>query len=261
MKRVLLTVTVLVISMALSGFTAQQQPMKVKQQPEMRAKTLSQEKMNVAADAAKWSEAQAWLKSIGYDLTFDQMKTLKRLNLQQYSVQTQSIITDQNMRHVALLTSLEILPVHHNIGDEGLKYVADLTTLKKLILSRTKVTDNGLQYVEKLTALEQLNLDATSITDAGLEKIKHLHPGILTLNNTHITDAGISAFLTGRSVQYLALSRTDVSDAAVPALIQVKYLERLDIQGTNISEQGYQQIMAAHPSAKIYYRPSGVPNS
>ena len=260
MKKGLLVAAALGLTLILSGFSTKE-PAKTKPKAAMDARPMSQEKMTVVKDQAAWSQAQAWLQSIGYDRTIDQMKTMTRLVLQKYSVQTVSLITDENMRHVALLTNLEELLVHRQIGDAGVKYFAGLTKLKVLNMPNTRITDNGMQYLAGMTRMESLVLAGTAITDAGLAQIGNLGPAILNLNGTGVTDAGLNAYLPGRGFQFLALSRTNITDAVVPALANINWLDRLDIQGTNISEQGYQQLRTAKPHTQIYYRPNGVPNS
>jgi hypothetical protein len=58
------------------------------------------------------NQAQAWLKTINYNLTLEQVKNLKRLRLQLYGsfngVSTQTLISNKNMRHLQVLKNLEI---------------------------------------------------------------------------------------------------------------------------------------------------------
>jgi len=208
---------------------------------------------HVSQDAAKWTAAQQWLKSVGYDLTIDQMKTLKRLNLQKYSIAIQNNISDANMRHVALLTNLEILQIPKKIGDAGLQHIVGLTKLKSLNMPVCKVTDAGLQYLTNLTQLDSLVMSGLNISDAGIAKIKHLHPSVLNLTRTNITDAGV-AMLENMPLRLLFISFTDITDASVNELAKHNSLERLDIQGRDgISQAGYEQLKAALPNTRIVY--------
>lgn len=54
-------------------------------------------------------------------------------------------------------------------GDEGVKYLRDLTELEDLDLYGVKITDIGVQYLRKLTKLRRLNLLGAQITDASAE--------------------------------------------------------------------------------------------
>lgn len=244
------TTILLVAAVVLVGFKPAPPPKTIRPQA-VRPQAATAPKMD--QQMARMMAAQQWLKSIGYDLTFDQMKTLKRLNLQKYSIAIQAQITDENMRHVEVLTNLEILQIPRKIGDDGLKHVAGLTRLKSLNMPQCRVTDAGMQYLNNLMQIESLVMAGLDITDAGLQQIKHLGPLIINLNNTKVTDAGVSDWLQGKYVKNLFLTRTGVTDAVIPAIKQVKYLERVDIQGTNITPQGYQDLKAALPGVTIHY--------
>ncbi|BCS89411.1 hypothetical protein [Pseudodesulfovibrio sediminis] len=222
-----------------------------KMQPIQKQELQTTSPVNLGASDMR--AAQVWLKSVGYDLTFDQMKTLKRLNLQKYSIAIQNNISDDNMRHVKVLTNLEILQLPQKIGDKGLQHVAGLTKLKSLNMPKCKITDNGMQHLHNLTQLDSLVMAATNISDAGVAKIKHLRPTVLNLTRTKITDAGV-VMLSGMQLRLLFISFTDITDASVPELAKHRSLERLDIQGRNgISQQGFEQLKAALPSTRIVY--------
>lgn len=47
-----------------------------------------------------------------------------------------------------------------------------LNSLKKLLLSNTKVTDEGMMHLKGLTKLEVLYLDRTQVSDPGASIIK-----------------------------------------------------------------------------------------
>lgn len=261
MHRILLTMAVFLMATAfpaLPGYAqTKAQPMQTRK--EMK-KVAPKATMKMSGTDARMLAAQKWLKSIGYDKTIAQMKTMTRLVLQKYSIETASLITDENMRHVEVLTNLEELLVHRQISDEGIRHIAGLTRLRVLNMPSTRVTDNGMQYLANLTQLDSLVLAGLDLTDAGVAQIRHLRPSILNLTRTHITDAGV-AMLKDMNPTYLAISFTNITDASVPILSQMTSLQRLDIQGHGINEQGYQQLRSALPNTEIYYRPNGIANS
>lgn len=199
--------------------------------------------------------AQAWLKSIGYDLTIEQMTTLKKLVLQKYSLETVKLITDENMVHVRQLPNLEILQVHRLIGDAGVAYFAGLKKLRVFNMPDSKLTDNGLAVIGGLTQLENLVIPShPMITDAGVAKLSNLkNLTLLNLTRTKITDASMPVIAQNGSLEKLFLSFTGITDASVPCLKQMTGLQRLDIQGKGITEQGFAQLKAALPNTTIIY--------
>ena len=83
---------------------------------------------------------------------------------------------------------------YRRIGDEDLRSLDGMTSVKALDLYGTQVTDAGLVHLEGLTGLRSLNLGNTRVTDAGLVHLKKLvNLQTLNLNNTRVTDAGLES--------------------------------------------------------------------
>jgi hypothetical protein len=199
--------------------------------------------------------AQAWLKSIGYDLTIEQMATLKKLVLQKYSLETVKLITDENMVHVRQLPNLEILQVHRLIGDAGVAYFAGLKKLRVFNMPDSRLTDKGLAVIGGMTQLENLVIPShPNITDAGVAKLSNLkNLSLLNLTRTKITDASMPVIAQNKSLEKLFLSFTSITDASVPYLKQMTGLQRLDIQGKGITQQGFSELKLALPNTTIVY--------
>src|SRR6266853_1189689 len=80
--------------------------------------------------------------------------------------------TDESMRRLKGLTSLEVLAVNKTqVTDAGLAIVEGMPHLKLLWLDDTHVTDAGLKHVRSLTRLERLPLRSTRVTDSGLMEL------------------------------------------------------------------------------------------
>ena len=202
-------------------------------------------------------QAQAWLKSINYNLTIEQVKNLKRLRLQLYGsfngVSTQTLISNENMRHLKVLKNLEILALPTWTRDEGLSNVAGLTKLQTLNLPNTRITNIGLEYIKNLTQMRSLVLTAANINDAGVVHLAGMtNLYILNLSNTGITDAGMATVGKLSGLNKLFLNRTGITDASIPHIAQLKGLERLDITGASISTAGRQRIREAIPGITIH---------
>jgi hypothetical protein len=203
------------------------------------------------------NQAQAWLKSINYNLTLEQVKNLKRLRLQLYGsfngVSTQTLISNQNMRHLQVLKNLEILALPTWTSDEGLSNVAGLTKLQTLNLPNARITNAGMVYIKNLTQMRSLVLTAANIDDAGVTNLSSLtNLYILNLSNTGITDAGMATVGKLAGLNKLFLNRTSITDASIPHIIKLKWLERLDITGAKISAAGRQRIQEAIPGITIH---------
>lgn len=103
--------------------------------------------------------------------------------------------------------------------DDDLAYVAELTSLRSLMLFRDQVTDTGLEHLQGLTHLRQLFLDGTQITDEGLVHLKGLTSLVeLSLWQTKVTDEGLEHLKELPNLTYLYLEGTQVTDAGVEGL-------------------------------------------
>jgi hypothetical protein len=213
--------------------------------------------LSVDEEKKALNQAQAWLKSINYNLTLEQVKNLKRLRLQLYGsfngVSTQTLISNQNMRHLQVLKNLEILALPTWTNDEGLSNVAGLTKLQTLNLPNARITNAGMIYIKNLTQMRSLVLTAANIDDAGVSNLASMtNLYILNLSNTGITDAGMANVGKLTGLNKLFLNRTSITDASIPYIIKLKWLERLDITGAKISAAGRQRIKEAIPGITIH---------
>jgi hypothetical protein len=124
-------------------------------------------------------------------------------------------ISDDDVKTIAALKSIKelyltgvvlkemgekIIYAPKQIGDEGVKHLADLTELQKLSLEGTHVSDEGLKSLAKLSKLETLNLSDTKVTDEGMKELTKL-PKLQTvmLYNTKVTDAGVGVLKRWKS--------------------------------------------------------------
>jgi Leucine-rich repeat (LRR) protein len=201
-------------------------------------------------------EAQAWLASINYVKTLEQIPEMKWLRLQMYGsfngVSTQQLISNENMRHIKVMTKLEELALPRWTTDSGLSNVAGLIHLKNLSISITNITDAGMAYLQNLNSLETVTLHGTKITGEGLKHLQGKNLSLLGLNQTNIGDADMELIGTFTNLKSLALVGTKITDASIPHLKKLKNLQRVDITGTKISQQGKQDLHTAMPGLKIY---------
>jgi hypothetical protein len=114
------------------------------------------------------------------------------------------------------------------ITDERVKEMAELTQLRTLLLSKTKVTDAGLKEIAGLTNLRHLGLQETAVTDAGM---KH-----------------VAAF---KDLETLGLYATNVGDAGLKELTGLTRLKKVDAIASKVTVAGAAEFQKAIPSVKV----------
>ena len=160
------------------------------------------------------------------------------------------------------LEKVELLVLFGYMDDEGLKEVAKLQKLERLILSvhpdntydksRTKITDEGLKDIAKLQNLTSLSLDRSQITDEGLKELAKLQKlKSLTLNFTHITGAGLKEVAKLQQFKDLSLAYTQITDAGLKEVAKLQKLERLSLTGTKVTKAGVAELKKALPKCEI----------
>jgi Leucine-rich repeat (LRR) protein len=153
-------------------------------------------------------------------------------------------ITDEGLRHLAGLTKVEVLYVlpvsgdikdgqivrstEPRISDAGLQYIGQMTELRGLILSSTRVTAHGMKHLAGLKHLEALDLSWTDVSGGGMENLKDLV-----------------------QLRYLGLGYTRITNAAAEPLAALPNLVELDVRSTRMTEEGVAQLTKAMPKTKI----------
>jgi Leucine-rich repeat (LRR) protein len=147
-------------------------------------------------------------------------------------------VTDAGLITLRTLPALEFLSlgVYREgalITDRGLRYVVgELTNLKRLRLSGTKITNNGLVHLRKLTGLEELSLDETKVTHEGL---KHLAP-LTSLQklrfyvNGKLGDEAAIHLSALKSLRELT-ANLESTDRGLEAVATLPHLESLTVDG------------------------------
>ena len=113
------------------------------------------------------------------------------------------------------------------VDDEQLAHLKNLSSLRLLDLSGTRVGDAGLVHLQRLDRLESLYLWNTAVTDTGLVSV-----GLLTslrlvgLGGTAVTDAGLANLRSLRGLRVLQLWGTEVQG---PGLAHLHDLAELEI--------------------------------
>lgn len=200
--------------------------------------------------------AQAWLKSINYVVSLDQVPQQKKLQLQMYGsfngISTQQLISNENLVHLRVMTGLEELSLPNWTSDEGLANVAGLNRLKTLNATVSRVTDAGMVHLKDLAALETVILHGTKVTGQGLMHLKGKPLVLLGLNQTALGDADMQTISSFTGLKSLFLVGTQITDASVPHLKKLTALTRLDLAGTKVSAAAKQELKTANPGLAIH---------
>lgn len=177
-------------------------------------------------------------------------------------------ITDNGMKYIANLKSLESLEMSNRVTDRGMVYVGQLTSLRRLYFNDdagSQVTNRGMRHLANLKNLEELALTGDRMGDACLAYIKDLpklyylfirgrqfgdngmihvkeisslrmlvfHEGI-----AHITDAGLVHISQMPHLETLCLHGMDgISDEGIAHLSKMPSLKRLNIDGSHITDK------------------------
>jgi Leucine rich repeat len=98
-----------------------------------------------------------------------------------------------------------------------------------------------------------LSLEDTKITDAGLTHLQTLKKlQILDVSGTRVSDSGMSQLKGLSSLYSLSLGRTRISDAGLAHLKRLTKLSTLDLRGTPVTDAGVNELMQALPGVMIY---------
>lgn len=92
-------------------------------------------------------------------------------NLTELTLHTPTV-TDDGLKHVGELTSLQTLDLECDITEDGLRHIRSLTNLRKLTLEGD-ITDDGLKHIGSLTNLRELVLRCR-VTDSGMTHLTRL---------------------------------------------------------------------------------------
>ncbi|XP_060802573.1 tonsoku-like protein [Amyelois transitella] len=162
------------------------------------------------------------------------------------------------MTHQTHITA--ILISNNNLGDDGMKYLAEclctLRHLQQLDLSRNNITQDGTKYLlnifEKSTrpicqSLEDLDMNYNPISDEGFGNIvklcQHVRLKVLKLNNCKITENALNETVKSNmnfdSIECIDLSNNEIKQAMVSCLmtsLNPNVLTELELD--NIGVQG-----------------------
>ncbi len=128
------------------------------------------------------------------------------------------------------------------ITDKGLECLGQLLHLEELILRETTIGDNGVAYLANIRSLRTLDLSNTQISDAVLNTLSSFQNlDTLDLSHTKITGKGLSK-LAVTKLKYLGLDYACLTDNAIPELVKIEKLRSVSLIGTRVSDLALREL-------------------
>ena len=175
------------------------------------------------------------------------LKRLKALDLSGAQVTDSGVwavgITDLNLSEIAAMQGLESL----NLAAPSQEYVLAISSGVPRLRGGIRVTDLGAPYLARLTALRKLNLTRSSVTAKGIESLQPLQ-SLQELVLSHVASLGTNAGAALRglpALRVLDLSHSKFDDAGLAALADHPALRRIVLAGTQVSAEAVERFLAA----------------
>lgn len=178
------------------------------------------------------------LKSLGGGTDMDNATVAKRIDLGKLLVAEADKNVIQELRKLNLIVSTVSKDQH---------------IIEVSAINAPGFADTHVPLLQKVAEqIVWLKLGGTAITDRSMKElagIKHLNK--LHLENTAISDEGISALGEVPFLEYLNLIGTKVSDASVQKIAAMKSLKSLYVWKSAISDEGIEQLKKLRPDLTV----------
>jgi Leucine-rich repeat (LRR) protein/uncharacterized protein (DUF1330 family) len=157
---------------------------------------------------------------------------------------------------LAGLTALEELTLGHplepDVGDDDMKHVGALTSLRALYIPNTRVTDAGIKHLTGLTKLQTFTAEYNNLTDAALPHIAALVSlERLGLTNCKVTGSGLKELAKLTKLERIWLNGNPVTDEHVMALKDVRNLKWVNLTGSRVSDEVFLELKKARPKLEL----------
>jgi serine/threonine-protein kinase len=163
-------------------------------------------------------------------------------------------ITNQGLAYLAHsnLTNIDMRDIKASSG--ALEVLKDCKTLKRLTVSRLKLSKSDLASLSGFKTLYDLKLQHVHNLMPGdvqyLVGLKSL--GELYIDDCPITDADAGYFSQMTQLRELGLSRTKITDQTLERITNLQKLKRLQLQEANITDAGANAISKLKNLESVY---------
>jgi hypothetical protein len=140
--------------------------------------------------------------------------------------------------------------------DRQMRLLKQYFGLRRLGLSRTRVTDAGIKDLE-CHALTELRLRATHVDDEGVGPLADRFPLLseLDLGETHVTDQAVHHLCDFQRLCEVYLDGTSVSDKGLMDLAKAPQSLTVFLTGTRVTWEGVQALRRTRPDIRCVVEP------
>ncbi len=190
------------------------------------------------ADVKPEREAGRLVQRLGGSTTFDDQGYLTGVTLQYVPV------VDEEIRFLSNLSRIKRLFIYKTqVTDAGLDVIRDLSSLRDLSLCQSDISDAGLANLNELNDLRNLRLWSTRITDKGLDHVRNMtEMRELGLTTNQITDKGLACLEKMTKLRALYLGNTKVAGPGLKYLAKMKHLRQLYLGNTQVNDEGLMHL-------------------
>lgn len=150
-------------------------------------------------------------------------------SLKKLCIQNAYYIKNEELQYITHLPKLESLSLSCGYSQLRLDFLISMNNIKKLCISRTRISPDGVEVLSKLNSIENLYLYRTDIIDSGVQKLSNL-------TNLRVLDIACNS---------------NVTDTSVEVLCKMKRLVHIDVGDTRISTKGVDLIRESIPNIQI----------
>lgn len=182
------------------------------------------------------------------DITDDWLENMKLVPRVRLLSLRKTAITGKALRHLAGLSSLEVLDLWHcehaKLEQKDLAYIGGLRQLTSLDMTGCDVANDALSKISHLRNLSTLSLiGSTRIRDDGLRNLRGLtEMTYLWLNGTDVGDKGMEHLSDMKNLVWLDLSQTNVTDGGLDHLVDMHNLTELGHDQTQVTESAVNKL-------------------
>ena len=180
-------------------------------------------------------------------LTNDALRYVARLETLEF-LSLRPPFSDEGLQYLTACPRLKILYLHQlNITDTGLQYVSQIGTLEEVYaIWIDTITDQGIRYLAKLPRLKRVDAERAKLTDESLRVLSRIQTlETLRLPAQGITDEGVrslAALTQSKQLLVGAASSSLLTDQSLKAISTLDTLEELVTSGRDFTDEGMKYI-------------------
>ena len=206
-------------------------------------------------------------KGVRFVSQLDRLEEISLAEMQDFRGVFKSLAGCKNLRTISLKScnirnedlaeaafpGLRKLTLYNNPFDgANVAWVESFPDVEELSFERGQLTDDGIKGLAKLTHLRRLILSHTRVTDSGVaqltgnEKIEALY-----LTRTQVSNASLPVFESMKNLKSLKLYATNVSSESIPSLKRLTNLKLLMVSKKNFSDEDLETLSRALPNCDV----------